>query len=104
MRKLLIAGVFILAACDGPGMDVFVGHTEQTLRDTLGVPTAVVYLPEDGSRILNYRLGRDFAVLPGVGPEDGPAFEAQFCSTNFRIRDGIVAGMSQFGNTCPVES
>lgn len=101
MRKLLIAGVFILAACDGPGMDVFVGHTEQTLRDNLGTPTTVVNVP-DGTRILSYRLSRQFAALPS-GAQDGVGSSAPYCSTTFVIREGVVASLSQFGNACPAQ-
>ncbi len=100
MRKLLMAGVLILAACDGPGMDVFVGHTEQTVRDSLGAPTSVVHVP-DGTRILNYRLSRQYAALPSGGPQDGGGFDQPYCSTTFVIRDGVVASLSQFGNSCP---
>lgn len=102
MRKLLIVGAFILAACDGPGMDVFVGHTEQTLRDNLGTPTTVVNVP-DGTRILSYRLSRQYAALPSNGSQDGLGFSEPYCSTTFVIREGVVASLSQFGNACPAQ-
>ena len=101
MRKLLIAGAFILAACDGPSMDMFVGQTEQTLRDNLGTPTTVVNVP-DGTRILSYRLSRRDAALP-VSAQDGVGSGVPYCSTTFVVREGVVASLSQFGNSCPAQ-
>ncbi len=103
MRKLLFAALLVLAACDGQSMDVFVGHSEQTLRDSLGPPTAVVYVP-DGTRVLTYRIERQYAALPASGPLDDTAQAAPFCSTSFIIRNGFVASLSHFGNDCPFSS
>ncbi len=100
MRRLLFAGLFVLAACDGPDMDVFVGHSESTLRESLGAPTTVVQMPE-GARVLSYRFDRQYAALPASGPLDGTGPGALFCTTNFMIRDGMVIGLSRFGTDCP---
>ena len=102
MRKLLVAGLLVLAACDGQDMDMFVGHSERTLRDSLGPPTAVVHVP-DGTRVLTYRLDRQFAALPASGPLDGTGQGALFCSTSFIVRNGFIVSLSRFGNDCAVD-
>ena len=102
MRKLLFAGLLALAACDGPDMEVFVGHSEQTLRDALGAPTAVVRVP-NGSKILHYRLEQQFAALPASGPLDGTGQGLLVCANNFEIRGGMVVSLNRFGAGCAID-
>ena len=103
MRKALLAGLLVLAACDGSDMDFFIGHPESVLRGTLGTPTATFTAP-DGTRVLAYRDDAQYAALPGLYPA-GAAGAAPFCTSSFTIMNGFVADVSQFGDGCtPDES
>ncbi len=99
MRKMLVAGLLCLAACDGSDMEFFVGHSEGVLRDALGPPSVTSIAP-DGTRVLTYRDDAQYAALPGSYPA-GAVGTVPFCATSFMVIDGTVLDVSQFGDGCP---
>lgn len=111
LRRAALAACCVLpAACADDqaariaALDRFVGQPEQTLLQTMGVPTRSY--DADGVKYLAYdeRRVEIISGTPGVGVWRAGAMPPQrielWCETTFQVAQGVVRSFTLRGNAC----
>jgi hypothetical protein len=107
---LLLACSGVPAACADDtaahmaALNHLVGQPEQTLLQTMGVPTRSY--DADGTKFLAYDEGRVDIIpgVPGTGPFHSGGIPPQpiqrWCETTFQVAQGVVRSFTLRGNAC----
>jgi hypothetical protein len=109
LAALLIGGALPAACTDDSAarmaaLNRLVGQPEQTLLQTMGVPTRSY--ETDGAKFLAYDESRvDFIPgVPGIGIMHAGAMPPQtierWCETTFQVAQGTVRSFTLRGNAC----
>ena len=106
----VLACAAALAACADntaarmAALNRLVGQPEQTLLQTMGVPTRSY--DADGARFLAYSESRIDIIpgVPGTGPFHAGGIPPQpierWCETTFEVTQGVVQSFTLRGNAC----
>ena len=107
---LVLAASALLAACADDtaarmaALNHLVGQPEQTLLQTMGVPTRTY--ETDGTKYLAYDQSRVDIIpgVPGTGPFHSGGIPPQpierWCETTFQVAQGVVRSFTLRGNAC----